>query len=113
MTCEDKNHQIMIESWHYSLNMSKNVCARARASYAKVCKLGQSKKKIKIKKSFDISKSRNMIIPTIFVLNGIQSDTQKYLRDILSWTWYAHTTQSIVQCIRMKNKHIKYVEQAL
>ena len=34
-----------------------------------------------------------MIIPTIFVLNGIQRDTQKYLRDILSWTWYAHNTK--------------------
>ena len=36
----------------------------------------------------------NMIIPTIFVLNGVQRNTQKHLRDILSWTWYAqHNTK--------------------
>ena len=47
MTCEDINHKNMIKSWHYSLNMSKNVCVCVYASYAKVCKLGQNVKKKK------------------------------------------------------------------
>ena len=86
MTCEDINHKNMIKSWHYSLNMSKNVCVCVYASYAKVCKLGQNVKKKKKKKHNHLmfQNQGNMIIPTIFVLNGIQRDTQKHLRDILS-----------------------------
>ena len=51
------------------------------ASYAKACKLGQI---VKTYNHLMFQNQRNMIIPTIFVLNGIQRDTQKHLRDILS-----------------------------
>ena len=88
MICEEKNHQIMIDSWHYSLNMSMSVCV---CIICKSVHLGQN---VKIHNHLMFQKQRNMIIPTIFVLNGVQRNTQKHLRDILSWTWYAqHNTK--------------------
>ena len=78
------------------------VCVCVCASNAKVCKLGQS---VKTHNHMMIQNQRNMIIPTTSVFNGIQRDTQKYLRDILSSNGM-HTTQNIVQCIKMKNKHV-------
>ena len=71
MTCEDAKHDNMIESWHYSLNMSKGMCVCA--SYVKVCKLGQN---VKTHNHMMFQKQRNMIFPTIFVLNEVQRNTQ-------------------------------------
>ena len=76
-------------------------CVGVIASYAKVCKLGQS---VRTHNHMMFQNRRSMIIPTTFVFNGIQRDTQKYLRDILSSNGM-HTTQNLVQCIKMKHKH--------
>ena len=72
------------------------------ASYVKMCKLGQS---VKTHNHMMFQNQRNMIIPTTFVFNGIQRDTQKHLRDILSSTWYAQHNTNIVQCTKIKHKH--------
>ena len=44
-----------------------------------------------------------MIIPTAFVFHGIQRNTQKHLKDILSWTWY--TQHNIKWRTNMQNMH--------
>ena len=63
------------------MTLSTQTCQSVCASNAKMCKLGQS---VKAHDHIMFQNQRNMIIPTNFVLNGIQRDTQKHLRDILS-----------------------------
>ena len=93
MACKDVNHQIMIESLALFTQHVKRECVCA--SYAKVCKLGHENMQGAYNQLM-FQKQRNMFIPTIFVLNGVQRNTPKHLRDILSWTWYAqyNTKQS-------------------
>ena len=87
-----RRHIISKTRWNHGIkhsNMSKCVCVCA--SNAKMCKLGQS---VKTHNHIMFQNQRNMIIPTTFVFNGIQRGTHKYLRDMLSWTWYAqHNTK--------------------
>ena len=54
-----------------------------------------------------------MIIPTIFVFNGIQRDTQKHLRDILSWKWHAQHNIKHSTVLKNEEQTCKHVEQTL
>ena len=56
---------------------------------------------------------RNMIIPTIFVFNEIQRDTQKHLRDILSWKWYEQHNTKHSTMLKNDEQTCKHVEQTL
>ena len=74
MTCKYPNHHSMIELLAFFIQHIKEcVCA----SYAKVCKLGQSVKT----QSFDVSKSKKHDYPHNLCT---QWSPQKHLRDILS-----------------------------
>ena len=67
-----------------------------------ICKSAHLGQNVKTHNHLMFQKQRNMIITIIFVLNGVQRNTQKHLRDILSWTWYAQ--HNIKQSTMHKNE---------
>ena len=89
MTYKKPNQHNMIESLAlFTQHVKVCVCV---CIICKSVHLGQN---VKTHNHLMFQKQRNMIITIIFVLNGVQRNTQKHLRDILSWTWYAqHKTK--------------------
>ena len=89
MTCKYPNQDNMIESLAlFTQHVKECVCV---CIICKSVHLGQN---VKTHNHLMFQKQRKMIIPTIFVLNGVQRNTKKNLIDILSLTLYAqHNTK--------------------
>ena len=81
MTCEYPNHHSKIESLALFTQHVKECVCVCVCIICESVHLGQS---VKSHNHLMFQNQRNMIIPTIFILNGIQKNTQKHLRDILS-----------------------------